>query len=214
MGDTPRQEPAVLHSDDFGLQHASVEAMLSAVDRPVSSRGEPMIVRQALSAAEVNEVLRAADHMADAYDVAYGKAHAALFMHRGGYFEQCCPELLSRLVAKMRGTALGWWTGSEEDEGELSLRCIEFHTYQAGGGLLDVNHRDTGSIVSMSILLADAAQMVGGRFVTWGADGPQTHELAQGDAIVFDSEMVHNVSTLTEGILHSLVARSDRGGEQ
>ena len=111
----------------------------------------------------------------------------------------------------MRGTALGWWTGSEEDEGELSLRCIEFHTYQAGGGLLDVNHRDTGSIVSMSILLADAAQMVGGRFVTWGADGPQTHELAQGDAIVFDSEMVHNVSTLTEGIRHSLVLELWRG---
>ena len=90
-------------------------------------------------------------------------------------------------------------------EPALALRCVEFHTYQAGGGLLDVDHRDTGSAVSMSILLSDAAQMDGGRFVTWGASGPTAHALARGDAVLFDSEKRHNVTTVRRGVRHSLV---------
>ena len=75
--------------------------------------------------------------------------------------------------------------------------------------------------------------MEGGRFITWGLDagcarcntaksraGPATeeaqaacatcptsrlHEMARGDALLFDSEKAHNVSTLTRGVRHSLV---------
>ena len=31
------------------------------------------------------------------------------------------------------------------------------------------------------------------------------HEMARGDALLFDSEKAHNVSTLTRGVRHSLV---------
>ena len=67
------------------------------------------------------------------------------------------------MLQQMRRAA-GEWHGAEV-AAALSLRCIELHTYQAGGGLLDIDHRDTGSAVSMSILLSEAVDMEGGRFV-------------------------------------------------
>ena len=63
----------------------------------------------------------------------------------------------------------------------------------------------------MSVLLSDAAQMDGGRMVTWRADGPTTHELQRGDALLFDSEKRHNVTTLQGGVRHSLVLELWRG---
>ena len=220
---------------DFGPQHASLDGpyprrRLTAAQLK-AERTQPILARATLDESEVAAVLDAANTMAGAYDVAYGKAHAALFMHRRGYFGGTLPELLPRLVKQMRHAAAKWH--GEEAAAALSLRCIEFHTYQAGGGLLDIDHRDTGSAVSMSILLSEAAQMEGGRFITWGLDAgcarcntaksraglateeaqvacatcptSRLHEMARGDALLFDSEKAHNVSTLTRGVRHSLV---------
>lgn len=213
---------AVQTTGDFGPQHASLlldeprdgwaqRSHRMSAEQLVAERREPVIVNGQLTSTEVRAVLDAAGRMASKYDLAYGSSHAALFLHRGGYFARVLPDVLSKLMEQMRGVASGWpeECGSID---ELTLRCIEFHTYQAGGALLDVDHRDTGSVVSMSVLLSDAAQMEGGRFVTWDADGaPVQHEVAQGDAIVFSSERVHNVSTLKSGIRHSLVLELWRG---
>ena len=216
-------------SSDFGPQHASLhdpcprDGLTTAQLK--ARRTKPILARATLHESEVAAILDAANTMAGAYDVAYGKAHAALFMHRRGYFGSALPELLPRLVEQMRHAAVKWH--GEEAAAAMNLRCIEFHTYQAGGGLLDVDHRDTGSAVSMAILLSDAAQMEGGRFITWGlkagcprctiaaeAKGEvacatcptsRLHEMARGDALLFDSEKSHNVSTLTRGVRHSLV---------
>ena len=221
---------------DFGPQHSSLDRPLPGPRPSLSAaqlkarRTEPILAPATLDEAEVVAVLHAANTVAGAYDVAYGKAHAALFMHRDGYFGHALPELLTRLVEQMRRAA-GEWHGAEV-AAALSLRCIELHTYQAGGGLLDIDHRDTGSAVSMSILLSEAADMEGGRFVTWGLEAgclrcaaasragqaaeaagepcatcptPCLHEMARGDALLFDSEKAHNVSTLTRGVRHSLV---------
>ena len=85
------------------------------------------------------------------------------------------------------------------------IRSAELHTYLPGGSVADPAHRDNGSLLPLSVLLSDAAQMEGGRFVTWEPDGPHAHELARGDAIVFASEKAHNVSLLRRGVRHSLV---------
>lgn len=46
----------------------------------------------------------------------------------------------------------------------------------------------------------------GGRFTTTDSEGVTTvHELERGDAILFCSETVHNVTTLTNGQRNSLV---------
>lgn len=219
---------------DFGPQHASLYGPCPrnglTTAQLKARRTKPILARAALRESEVGAILDAANTMAGAYDVAYGKAHAALFMHRRGYFGSTLPELLPRLVEQMRQAAVKWH--GEEAAAAMSLRCIELHTYQAGGGLLDVDHRDTGSAVSMSILLSEAAQMEGGRFITWGLKAgcvrcataesragraaeaevacttcptSRLHEMARGDALLFDSEKSHNVSTLTRGVRHSLV---------
>tara|TARA_B110001452_G_scaffold21212_1_gene17029 strand:+ start:1178 stop:1855 length:678 start_codon:yes stop_codon:yes gene_type:complete len=214
---------AVSSTDEFGPQHASLlldeprdgwarrsPSMMSA-EMLVAERREPVIVTAQLTLEEVSAVLDAAGRMASTYDLAYGSAHAALFLHRGGYFGRELPDVLRKLTEQMRSVASAW-PEERHSVDELTLRCIEFHTYQAGGALLDVDHRDTGSVVSMSVLLSDAAQLEGGRFVTWAADGvPVQHEVAQGDAVVFSSERVHNVSTLKSGIRHSLVLELWRG---
>eukprot|EP00957_Ditylum_brightwellii_P067900 5154979-Ditylum_brightwellii.AAC.1 len=35
------------------------------------------------------------------------------------------------------------------------VRCIELHHYSTGGGLLTPGHRDTGSALTISVLLSD-----------------------------------------------------------
>ena len=92
---------------------------------------------------------------------------------------------------------------------DLNVRCCELHRYVVGGGLLDRNHRDSGSMLTMSVTLSDPAAVEGGHFVTWpGAHGqdewtdddtPTLHPIGRGDAILFRSEDLHNVLPVTDG---------------
>ena len=85
----------------------------------------------------------------------------------------------------------------------LSVRCIEAHTYTRGGGLLEQGHIDQGSSLSLSVLLTEPSE--GGHFVTTGADGTVTHALSRGDGVLFRSDAIHNVTTVTDGVRRSLV---------
>ena len=88
----------------------------------------------------------------------------------------------------------------------LGVRCIEYHTYRRGGALLDPEHRDMGSELTMSCLLSDPDEVEGGVFMTWERGTAVCHDdLAAGDAVVFHSERVHNVSAVMSGTRHSLV---------
>ena len=77
----------------------------------------------------------------------------------------------------------------------------------AGGGLPDPGHIDVGSTLTLSLQLSDPVpRRDGGRLTTTDASGVvTTHELDRGDAIIFCSESVHNVQTLTAGTRNSLV---------
>ena len=90
-----------------------------------------------------------------------------------------------------------WVSASEE----LFARCIELHTYSVGGSLCRPGHRDSGSRISMSILLSEPAHCAGGVFVTWdAARQPIEHHLRRGDAVLFHSDRVHNVSPVSLSI--------------
>ena len=86
----------------------------------------------------------------------------------------------------------------------LTVRSCELHTYGPSGALMDRDHRDAGSSITMSVLLSDPAQLHGGRFLTW-QPAAMTHELARGDGVLFRSEAYHNVSPVEEGTRQSLV---------
>ena len=132
--------------------------------------------------------------------------HHTLYLHRGGYFGQALPALHGKLVSRLRGAVEEMATGVRVGDATLSVRCIEKHTYQVGAGLMDEGHRDVGSVVTMSVLLSDPSEHDGGTFLTWDEAGrPVPHELGRGDAIVFNSEKVHNVSPITRGVRVALV---------
>ena len=76
------------------------------------------------------------------------------------------------------------------------------------------DHNDMGSVLTMSVLLADPKDFDGGVFVTF-EDGQAAHHdsLARGDALVIPSEMLHNVTTVTRGVRNSLVIELWEGKE-
>ena len=135
------------------------------------------------------------------------RAHTTLSLHAGGFFARRCPQLLDALVDRMRSR----WP---EKLGTLGVRCVEFHTYRVGGGLLDADHRDVGSTLTLSVLLSpDAAALRGGQFVTWAADERTVHRLGCGDGVLFHSERAHNVQAVEAGVRHSLVVELWGGGD-
>ena len=91
------------------------------------------------------------------------------------------------------------------DEVSLAVRCSELHTYHVGGCLMERDHKDSGSIITMSVCLTDPATFDGGRLLTWDGDTPIVHEAQRGDGILFRSEDLHNVSPVTKGTRHALV---------
>ena len=145
----------------------------------------------------------------------YGDAHEAIFLHYGGptepdgawrTFAQACPGLFAQLVAKVReaADAAGICSASNFNS-SMHVRCIEYHSYTAGGGLTEKNHCDAGSTVTLSVLLTEPTD--GGVFSTTDADGITTQHssIGRGDGIVLCSEMVHNVTPLRSGSRNSLV---------
>ena len=66
-------------------------------------------------------------------------------------------------------------------------------------------HRDNGSALTISVMLSDPASTSGGAFVTYDEGAPVVHALGHGDAILFHSEKLHNVCTVTSGVRQALV---------
>jgi len=181
----------------------------------------PVVVRGLLGESQMAEVKQYAEQMpfGGLGSVYYGNGHEANFLHHGfsmppdnvwRTFQQAHPDTWSALLTKVRRHADE--AGVCPLREELSVRCIEYHTYEAGGGLTDLGHTDQGSVFTFSVQISepgDAAQ--GGRFSTTDGNGITEHELQRGDGIIFCSDLVHNVSTLQSGTRHSLVAELWRG---
>lgn len=136
------------------------------------------------------------------YDTIYSPFHVSLFLHRPHLFRSCCPDILDAMVRAMDSARLAHGV---DPTCSLQVRCIELHSYSVGGALQAPSHRDSGSTLTMSLLLSDAASFDGGNFVTWHEGTPVQHVLGQGDVVVINSESLHNVSMVTRGVRQSLV---------
>ena len=68
------------------------------------------------------------------------------------------------------------WPVNEPDA-VLYVRCVELHSYSAGGHLLTTGHRDSGSTLTMSVLLSDPGDFCGGEFVTYSEGLPVVHDV-------------------------------------
>ena len=137
-----------------------------------------------------------------AHDVAFSEQHIMLYLHRERFLQQNWPALWRTILRSMSSPPLEWGV---EPEAELHVRCIELHSYAPGGGLLAPAHRDNGSIVTLTVLLSEPGAVHGGEFTTLLGGSPVMHRVEKGGAILFRSEKVHHVQTVTRGIRKSLV---------
>ena len=161
--------------------------------------------------------------------VRLSESHRKYWLHHGGVmrdgvwrsFAEVCPMVHFKLTQAMLDSGLqeSVWRcadiGAGDGRRELSVRCVEFHEYSAGGDLTDPGHIDVGSALTLSVQLSESLpRHCGGRFTTTDPSGTVVvHELERGDAIVFCSESVHNVQKLTCGIRNSLVVEMWADGE-
>jgi len=187
----------------------------SEEDPSAADQSEASLLQGALSGAEVETLLQAGTgwdsrcsgsatlHPAlrdVAHDYAFSDQHVCLYLHRDEYLQQAQPGLANKLLGLMTASPLH--DGGHSDA--LHVRCIELHSYAAGGGLLNAGHRDNGSSLTLSVLLSEG--FAGGHFVTYTDGMPVVHGgMRRGDGLLFRSERLHNVCTVTSGVRQSLV---------
>lgn len=145
---------------------------------------------------------------------AWTDEHVVLYMHNNDHwFVRTLPAAWGLIRGGME--ARPWMNGAipvldadflgVDTESMLQVRTVELHHYAAGGGLVDPGHRDCGSELTLSILLSDPEDVSGGDFVTYREGKAYAHKMERGDAILFNSQKLHNISTVNSGFRKSLV---------
>ena len=137
--------------------------------------------------------------------------HSVTFLQKDGLFENTAPKLLNKLLNTMKETDAENWKlidNEIQDKQNVNYRVIEYHHYVKGGGLLNKNHFDGGSILTAVIMLSDPTKdFEGGQLMTWECD--ETYkiydDIRQNDMIIFPSHKYHSVSTVTKGERYVLV---------
>lgn len=92
--------------------------------------------------------------------------------------------------------------------GELNTRVVELHMVGPTGGLPAARHYDSGSCVTIDLMLVEPAS--GGGFETLeinsaGEEVMRQHEFKRGDAIVFPSHKYHCVQPVEEGMRQVMI---------
>ena len=146
-----------------------------------------------------------------------GGAWQTSYLHTGGFMSQRQPELLEQIrAAVLRVDAEHWQCLAGRDPEALQFRTIEIHEYEAGGGLRELKHYDSGSCITFDVMLSEPGKdFEGGGFVTPNKDGSLDQTVVgQGDALVFLSHKYHNVEPVTEGTRVVLVTEIWEGVEK
>ena len=145
---------------------------------------------------------------------AWTNEHVVLYMHNNNHwFVRTLPAAWGLIRGGMESRK--WMNGAVpvldagflgvDTESMLQVRTVELHHYAAGGGLVDPGHRDCGSELTLSVLLSDPEHVSGGDFVTYREGKAYAHKMERGDAILFNSQKLHNISTVNSGLRKSLV---------
>lgn len=136
------------------------------------------------------------DFHAAAEDALHGLVqHRVVHLHGVAALQQeSCglPALERKLVNIMQASDCWGLTKNRE----TNVRSFEFHAYTDGGSVLDPEHRDDGSLLTLSVLLSPLEDFQGGAFITYEGDKKMQHPLKQGDGILFVSEKRHGVEVV------------------
>ena len=133
-----------------------------------------------LNASDVATVLSLGAEMAGAKQWKHAdRSSSVTFLHSDDRFASQCPKV----AEKVQSAAVAAERSLYPQNGArlpLRVRCAELHVYGVGGGLSDVEHYDSGSVITVDVRLSEAGGFGGGSFDTTDADGGVvTHALAR-----------------------------------
>lgn len=140
-----------------------------------------------------------------AEDAMHGmREHRVLHLHREGVDASALRHIRAKLLRAMfqlDGRHWGLLRGRA-----VFVRSFEHHGYEPGGSVMDPEHVDGGSLLTITVLLARSADCEGGILRTCTRGVWHDHvDVEPGDAVVFVSEKRHNVTPITAGTRKSLV---------
>ena len=151
------------------------------------------------------------------YAAAYrAGAWETCYLSTDGLFKSELPQLRTRLLelAYEVDAKHEWHVLSRATE-PVVPRCVELHAVERGGSLPYPEHYDSGSLVTIDVMLSSPGDFEGGQFSTLEADGTMArHPFEKGDALVFVSHKFHCVAPVTAGTRHVLVTELWEGEER
>lgn len=141
------------------------------------------------------------------------------YVSAGGLFESSYPDIYAKIKALPSFVDRRLFsdnTNNEETQEQLheeclqdiQVRCAEIHTAGEGGSLNDPGHFDSGSVVTVDILLSGEFQ--GGAMTMSGEE----IDFKVGDALIFPSYKYHTVGKITGGVRECLVMEFWNGEEK
>ena len=202
------------------------------VDVEQAQRTDGVRVRGFLSPTEIASIHAAAAELRGSAGKKMGsiqpEGHFAwntIFLQSGSGFAERLSWLREKLLALATRVQAeqGWGLFAGLTPSELGLRVMEYHEYTAGGKLLDPEHCDHGSLVTIDVMLGPTTEFEGGELClapgssaaprgssaaphsacAGESDGglgemqPQLFEM--GDALVFVSHKRHAVLPISRG---------------
>lgn len=197
----------------MALRAARARARL-AVDRKAAQRLPVIRVPAFLNESELDAI--------DGLGLAHAKLHGqpsgtrdrpnwrTQYLNSQGLARAQEPALLQKLVGLARDVDSEHFGGRAK---HANARCVELHACGEGSSLNDPTHFDSGSIVTLDVMLHEADG--GGQFETLEESGEMLrHPFERGDAIVFPSYKYHSVAQITEGLRRVLVLELWDGDEK
>ena len=204
-----------------GLRYPTLEELDLALPMPVDDAQKTgVFLHQGfLSAAEAERLIRRFNRLGlqpytnvpdQDYNARGAWVHITRYLQEGDCFRTKFPKLRARVLALARraNEENGWGL----DMRSISVRVAELHNYRKGGALLEMDHYDKGSLVTVDVMLEPPVR--GGRFQTVevpqeyaaragagagaGAGVCREHDFDLGDALVFVSHKYHRVAPVEE----------------
>eukprot|EP00979_Chaetoceros_neogracilis_P010522 scaffold2480_cov198-Chaetoceros_neogracile.AAC.2 len=197
------------------------KARARSVDRAITSTLSATRVPAFLSQSEINNVLTLKEkHQILGFTPSKPRDHwQTQYVSAGGLFESSFPDIYAKIKALpplVDRRLFGDSGGTKESQEQLHqdclqdihVRCAEIHTSRAGGSLNDPGHFDSGSVVTVDILLS--GEFEGGAMTMSG----EKIDFEVGDALIFPSYKYHTVEKITGGTRECLVMEFWNGEEK
>ena len=143
--------------------------------------------------------------------------HDTCFLSSEGAFAERLPHIRQKLmdIAAQVDADQRWHLLRDQ---HVNPRVVELHTastHRAPAPLLDVDHYDMGSLITIDVMLSGKDAFEGGAFETLEESGEmKPHAFERGEALVFVSHKYHRVAPLTSGTRQVLVMELWSGVER